>query len=164
MAIPAISGAIGSLAVKGLSSAVRQARSQVDRDGDGDDGGPKVSQRGQMMAQLQKLQQQDPAKFKQFMADEAAKLKDAAAQASGEDAKRLSNLADKFQQSASSGDLSAFQPKQQSQASNSQAAAAVQAYQKTRAQGGHHHHGGQGGGAVGQALEAVKSDLQAALG
>ncbi|MBN9420711.1 hypothetical protein ABS71_08075 [bacterium SCN 62-11] len=118
------------------------------------------------MGQLQQLQQQDPAKFKQFMSDEAAKLKDAASKATGEDAKRLSSLADKFSQAASSGDLSAFQPNRAAGQGGTNASG-VQAYQQAQAQGHHHHHhggGGGGGGAVQQALSSVSSDLASALG
>lgn len=120
------------------------------------------------MSQLQQLQQQDPAKFKQFMSDEAAKLKDAASKATGEDAKRLSSLADKFSQSASSGDLSAFQPKQAA-AQGGNNTSGVQAYQQAQAQAGQHHHhhhggGGGGGGAVQQALSGLSSDLASVLG
>ncbi|MBS2039836.1 hypothetical protein JST97_32930 [bacterium] len=115
------------------------------------------------MSQLQKLQQQDPAKFKQFMAQEAAKLKEAASQASGQDASRLAKLADKFQQSATSGDLSAFQPKSVVQTAASQG---VQAYQQAQAQAHHHHHGGgeKAGGAMQQALSSLSADLASALG
>jgi len=86
------------------------APSGVDRDGDGDGGGAKVSKYGQLMSQLQNLEQSDPAKAKQVLGEIASKLSDAAKQAGGDRGKMMSALADKFQQAAQTGDLSGLKP------------------------------------------------------
>ncbi|MBZ5675303.1 MAG: hypothetical protein LAP61_13755 [Acidobacteriia bacterium] len=69
------------------------------------------SQVAQLFKELQKLQSTDPAEFKKVLTDAANKLKDAAGQQSDSAvASFLTNLADKFQQAADTGDLSALKP------------------------------------------------------
>ena len=88
-----------------------------------------VSQFAQLMQKLQQLQTSNPAEFKQVMSDAAKQLKTAAAQSTAPaQAKFLTNLADKFQKAADTGDLSALQ-------SQSGTAGAY-------AHHGRHHHGG----------------------
>ena len=66
-----------------------------------------ISSRGQLLADLQQLQTQDPAKFQQVVTQIAQELQ-AAAQQQGQtpQGQFLSNLAAKFQNVATTGDLS----------------------------------------------------------
>lgn len=73
--------------------------------------GVDFSQVAQLFKELQKLQSTDPAEFKKVLTDAAKKLKDAAGQQSDSMAASfLTNLADKFQQAADTGDLSVLKP------------------------------------------------------
>ena len=73
--------------------------------------GVDFSQVAQLFKELQKLQSTDPAEFKKVLTDAAQKLKDAAGQQSDPTAASfLTNLADKFQQAADTGDLSVLKP------------------------------------------------------
>ena len=70
-----------------------------------------VSQFAQVMQQLQQLQTSNPAEFKQVMSDAASQLKTAAAQATNPaQATFLTDLSDRFQKAADTGNLSALQP------------------------------------------------------
>jgi hypothetical protein len=65
------------------------------------------------MDQLQQLSTSDPAKFKQFMSDMAAKLKDSAGKSTdGNEKQFLTSLADSFEASAKSGHLEPPKPPQ----------------------------------------------------
>jgi hypothetical protein len=81
-----------------------------------------VSPAGQLLSQLAQLRQKDPAKYKQLLTDFANQLKAAAQKATGAQAQSLSQLADKVQKAADTGDLSPLKPPQ--------------------ATHGHHHHHG----------------------
>jgi hypothetical protein len=73
--------------------------------------GVDFSRVAQLFKELQKLQSSDPAEFKKVLTDAAQKLKDAAGQQSDPTtASFLTNLADKFQQAADTGDLSVLKP------------------------------------------------------
>jgi hypothetical protein len=101
----------------------------------------RFSKMGQLMSQLQSLQQSDPAKAKQVLTNIASSLQSTAPDAAA-----------KFNQAAQTGDLSALQPKHGHG-------------------GGHHHHHGGGGGApaTGAAayqqsqLDDIESTISAAL-
>ncbi|MDB5311403.1 MAG: hypothetical protein JWO38_5605 [Gemmataceae bacterium] len=69
-----------------------------------------ISSAGQLFGQLQQLQSQDPAKFKQLLSDVANQLTSAAQQTTGAQSQLLSNLASTLQNAASSGNLAALQP------------------------------------------------------
>jgi hypothetical protein len=72
----------------------------------------KLSNFAKLLAALDKLEQNDPAKFKKVLQEAADKFK-SLAKAAGEDTvegKRLSALADKFSQAAQAGDLTALMP------------------------------------------------------
>ncbi len=84
--------------------------------------GVDFSQVAQLFKELQKLQSTDPAEFKKVLTDAAQKLKDAAGQQSDPTAASfLTNLADKFQQAADTGDLSVLKPPAPGSAYGSQA-------------------------------------------
>jgi len=68
-----------------------------------------ISSAGQMLANLEQLQAQNPAKFKQVTAGIAAKLQMAAQQA-GTQSKMLAELAAKFQNVSAGGNLSQLAP------------------------------------------------------
>jgi hypothetical protein len=85
----------------------------------------------QTMSQLQKLEQSNPVKAKKILTDIADKLQAQAAQVGGAEGQQLSALASKFQQAASTGDLSSLQPSVQ---------AATQAAQALHGHHGHGHH------------------------
>ena len=93
-----------------------------------------VSQQGGLLGKLAQLEQSDPTKFKQVTADIAQKLQTAAGSASGQEATNLNALASKFQQASQSGNLTAFQPAQQTQTTQG----------ATQTHHHHHHHGGGG--------------------
>lgn len=72
-----------------------------------------VSKMADLMKQLQELAESDPEKFKEVMASLAEQLQeqaDAASQAGDGGAGFLSELAQKFQEAADTGDVSALQP------------------------------------------------------
>ncbi len=70
-----------------------------------------LSQVGKLFQELKDLQSSDPAEFKKVLTDAATQLKNAAQQQTDpKQASFLSNLADKFQKAADSGDLSALRP------------------------------------------------------
>ena len=69
-----------------------------------------VSQPGQLMRQLSDLSKSDPTKFKEVVQQLSDSFDAAAQNATGEDATRLSELADKFAQAAESGDMLALRP------------------------------------------------------
>ena len=69
-----------------------------------------ISGGGRMMQHLEDLQDSDPAKFKQVVSDMAKKLRADAQNASGPDADRLSQIADRLDKVAASGDLSQLRP------------------------------------------------------
>lgn len=97
-----------------------------------------VSRRGQLMAELKSLQQSDPAKFKQVMADMSSQLKDAAKNATGDDAARLNKMAADFDQAAQTGQMPA------------------------KAAHGHHHHAKKAEGQQGStATQAYAAQAQA---
>lgn len=90
------------------------------------------SQLGQLLQSLKRLQETNPAEFKELMSDAAAQFKRAASQAadSGQ-ADYLNHLATKFQNAASKGNLT---PLSDSGTGDSQGF-----YSTAR---NHHHHGG----------------------
>ena len=69
-----------------------------------------VSKRGDFLAALKQLQQQDPAKFKEVVTKLASDVRDQAKTATGDQAKALNSFADKLDKVASTGDLSALKP------------------------------------------------------
>jgi hypothetical protein len=187
----------GVQGVQGVQVAPPGAQA-IGSDADGDGGvspaaTTSISRQGQLFNQLQQLESQDPAKFKQVLTDVANKLTAAAQAATGKDQQFLTNLADKFTRAAS-GDLSALQPPSQSapntaasayqqgaqttldgQALNSLAQAAGQNGSNGQSQsggngasGGHHHHnhGGHGHLSAGtqQTLQSVFQELNSAVG
>jgi hypothetical protein len=94
------------------------------------------SQVGQLFQELQQLQTSDPTALKKVLEDAATKFSTAAQQATDPtQASVLSNLADRFQKAADTGDLSALQ-----KPSSSASASGTYGVQ------GHHHHHHHGGG------------------
>ncbi len=93
-----------------------------------------LSQMGQVMTQLQSLEQTDPAQAKSVLATIGSNLK---AQAGSNP--MMSQLADKFTQASQTGDLSGLQPP------------------KGGHGGGHHHHHGGGGGSGASATTQAAS-------
>jgi len=70
-----------------------------------------LSQLAQLFQQFKELQSSDPAELKKVLTDAASKLRTAAQQQSDpSQASFLSNLADRFQKAADTGDLSALRP------------------------------------------------------
>ena len=119
-------------------------------------GSASISKAGDFMSKLQDLLQQDPAKFKEVVGQMAKDMKDAAGKATGDDAKRLNALADGLSQAASTGDLSALQPKQ--------GAPPGQAAGVHKGHHGHGHRHGGGSSAVQSALQGAIATLDQALG
>ena len=105
-----------------------------------------VSKPGELMAKLNQLLQQDPAKFKQVTQQISDELKSQAGSASGPQAQFLTKLSDNFAQAATSGSLASLQPP---------------TGEHSGAAGAHHHHGGShhagGAGGAGGGIEAVLS-------
>ena len=69
-----------------------------------------VSGPGKWMSELQSLASSDPDKFKQVTSEIAAKLRQDASSATGNQAASLDKLADKFDQASQSGSMSSLQP------------------------------------------------------
>jgi hypothetical protein len=117
-----------------------------------------ISTPGQFLSEMQQLSQQNPTEFKAVAAQVATSFQNAASQASGPQARFLTNLANQFSQAAQTGSL---QPPQGAQ--SGQAGQAPQAVQAAGQAGGgagvhHHHHGHHGGGSATQS-----SDVQQAF-
>jgi hypothetical protein len=112
-------------------------------DGPGAPATANISGPGRMFHQLSELSKSDPAKFKQVVSDMASALRADAQNATGDQASRLSQLADRLDKVAQSGNLSDLAPQ-----SGSGSEGAHHAHH-----GGHHH----GGGAVFSDLESAFS-------
>jgi hypothetical protein len=69
-----------------------------------------ISPEGGLFGELASLAHSDPAQFKKVAEEVSQKLKDAASQATGDQAKFLSKMADRFGQAAQTGDMSALKP------------------------------------------------------
>ncbi len=102
MTIDAISGA----AAASSTSPIETTSPGTPAVGEGSGARPSLSGPAQFFSKLQSLEQSDPAKAKQVLGDIASELKSQAVQATGAQADRLSQLADRFQKAADSGDLS----------------------------------------------------------
>lgn len=120
-----------------------------------------ISPEGGLFGQLASLAQSDPADFKQVAGEISQKLSTAASQATGDQAKFLTSMADKFGQAAQTGDMSALKP--------------PGAEGTAGAQGHHHHHhhastgqdsnGSQSSSSPFQAVsQAISSALQGVTG
>ena len=70
----------------------------------------RVSKPAQLLSKLQQLQEQDPEKLKEVLAQIADALRSAAAADDSEESQFLTMLADKFDEAAKTGDLSVLQP------------------------------------------------------
>ena len=191
-ALNSTQGVTGVQSLQGSQTGVRPLDSDGDSDGSvGPAATTRISRQSKLFSQLQQLETQDPAKFKQVLTDVANQLTTAAKSATGTDQKVLTNLADKFTKAAA-GDLSALQPPSQT-ASSSVVSAYQQAAQTgantpsadpltqaaaqnsttdpaqtagTHPAGGHHHHhGGHGklSAATQQTLQSVFQELDSAL-
>jgi len=111
-------------------------------DGPGAPATTSISGPGRMFHELSQLSKSDPTKFKQVVSDMASSLRADAQNATGEQATRLSQLADRLDKVAQSGNLSDLAPQRSSGSQGAQHAH----------HGGHHHHGG-----------AVMNDLESAF-
>jgi hypothetical protein len=69
-----------------------------------------ISPEGGLFGELASLSQSDPSKFKKVATEISQKLKDAATQATGDQAKFLTKMAGKFDQAAQTGDMSVLKP------------------------------------------------------
>ena len=88
----------------------RKRTTGADRDGD-HDGSPQISKAGQSFSQLSSLQSQNPDKFKQLLTDMASKLRDLAANTTDPaEQDKIVQMADRFTQAASTGDVSQLKP------------------------------------------------------
>jgi hypothetical protein len=124
-----------------------------------------LSKPGELMQKLSQLQASDPAKFKDVVQKISDSFATAAKNATGDDAKRLQDVADKFAQAAESGDLSAFRPAQAGAHAPQGAGADLQGAQAGYAAHrghGHHHHGGAPSKAMSDALSSAVSIVNSA--
>jgi hypothetical protein len=115
------------------------------------------------LRQLQQLSQQNPTEFRAVATQLATNFRNAAGQASGQQAQFLSNLANQFSQAAQTGQL---QPPSGTSSATQGSAAPTQAANSGAGQavgGHHHHHHHGGGGAIQQAFQSAQSILQQAL-
>ena len=119
-----------------------------------------ISQQGSMFSQLQQLSQRDPTRFEAVMTEMAKQLRADASRQTGPAADRLTQMASRMDQAASSGDVSQLAP-QQPRATPQGAAA----YQGASGEHHHHHHDGDGAGNdLRQAFEAAMSATSAGVG
>ena len=105
-----------------------------------------ISGPGRMFQQLSELSQSDPTKFKSVLSDMASTLRADAQKATGDQASRLSKIADRLDKAAQSGNVSDLLPQRPQ-------GGAQGAQGSPHAHHGHHHHGG----------GAVMSDLESAF-
>ena len=106
MTIQGILGGSAASLVGSVQSAAPSVSAAVTASASG--GGVSLSGVGQFLSKLQELEKSDPTKAKQVLTDIAGRLKADAGQATGTQADRLNQLADKFQKAADTGDLSAL--------------------------------------------------------
>ncbi|MGH7972056.1 MAG: hypothetical protein ACREIC_25365 [Limisphaerales bacterium] len=103
--------------------------------------GLSISGPGQFFSQLQQLSAQNPADFKQVIAEMAQKLDTEAQQAGNStDAQRLQSMAGRFEQASQTGDFSSLLP------SNSDGSSSTAQAQGTQRAHSGHHHGHHAGG------------------
>jgi hypothetical protein len=117
MSVMTVSGSAGTAAASGAAatkSTTAAAATKAARGRQSSRPPPAISKGAGMMKQLKDLQTTDAEALKKVAADVADKLKAEAQKQSGDDAQRLSQLADKFAQVAKTGDLSALKPTRQS--------------------------------------------------
>lgn len=119
-----------------------------------------ISKPGELLGKLQLLEQQDPAKFKEIVTGLAESLRKDASQAGASDSSWLNKLADRFDQVASTGNLSALEPTSQSQAQSAQGAGGAQHHHH----GGHGHHGHGGSGSLASLFSNALDQVNQALG
>jgi hypothetical protein len=105
----------------------------------GDAAVPHMSGPGKLMSKLAQLKSSDPSQFQSVVSDMASKLKDAAAQATGQQATFLTNLSNKLTDIANGGDISELKPGAAGAAGGSAPGGPQGAHH-----GHHHHHGGGG--------------------
>ncbi len=127
-----------------------------------------ISTPAQFFSEMQQLSQQNPAEFKTVAAQIATTFQDAAAKATGPEAKLLTKLANDFSQAAQTGTLQ--RPQDAQGAQSGQAGQSVQGAQAGQSRSGtghhHHHHGGGSASAsnpVQQAFQAAMTALEQAL-
>jgi hypothetical protein len=121
-----------------------------------------ISGPGQLFSELQQLSQNNPTEFKAVASQLASSFQTAAGQASGSDAKVLTNLANQFSQAAQTGQL---QPPPGAQSAQGAAPATGQSGSSGHHHHHHHHGGGSGGSsAIQQAFENATSIVDQALG
>jgi len=136
--------------VNGQTSTTRP--SSMPPPGAGDAAVAHMSGPGKLMSKLAALKEADPTKFQATVSDMAAKLKDAASQATGPQAQFLTNLSNKLSDIANGGDISELRP----QAGGGQAVGVQGAHHG----GHHHHHGGGGLGGVGGSSDGSDSSQE----
>ncbi|HEX4339077.1 MAG TPA: hypothetical protein VH062_24385 [Polyangiaceae bacterium] len=119
---------------------------QADSAGLGAPATASISGPGRMFHQLQQLSESDPTKFKQVMSDMASSIRADAKNATGDEATRLSSIADRLDKVSQSGNLSDLAPPRPQGGGGAQGA-----------HHGHHHGGGHHGGG------AIMSDLENAF-
>ncbi|MGC4088016.1 MAG: hypothetical protein QM756_08985 [Polyangiaceae bacterium] len=71
----------------------------------------RISSPGRLFSQLSQLAEQDPAKFKEVAQQIADDLRESASQLEGHEAAFDTRLAERFEQAAQTGDMSAFAPR-----------------------------------------------------
>jgi hypothetical protein len=109
-----------------------------------------ISPEGDLFGQLADLAKTDPAKFKKAAAEISEKLKDEAGSATGKKAEFLTKLADRFDEAARTGDVSALKPQ------------GTDGPHKH----GHHHHGSSGAtpdGSQASPFQSLAQVISAAL-
>ena len=105
-----------------------------------------ISGPGRMFQQLADLGQSDPTKFKAVLSDMASTLRADAQKATGDEASRLSQIADRLDKASQSGNVADLLPQRP-------AAGAQGAQSGQHAHHGHHHHGS--GGSVMNDIESA---------
>lgn len=159
MNVNSLYGSIGTQGTTG-TDAIQPTTSNGSVDGSATSIGPAasatISTPGQFFSQLQQLAQTDPTQFKQVAAQLATNFQNAAGQATGPQAKFLSNLADQFNQAAQTGTMPAPQAPQGAQGAGGAGGGGGAHH--------HHHHGGGGGfGGQGSASNEVQQALESAM-
>jgi len=153
MNINGIGGSSATTAIAPNDLQGSQRPSSIPPAGSGPAATTTISTPGELFSKLQQLQEKDPAQFKQVMSSLASDLRSEAAKTDGPQSAFMTKLADRFDQAAQSGNLSAAKPDE---------AQGAQGAHKHHGHG-HHHHGGGGIGDMAGVLQNALDKVNQAL-
>lgn len=159
MNINSLYSTVGATPVTDVGNVTSSSSSTAASPSVGDAGTATFSTPAQFFSSLNELSQQDPAKFKAVASQLATSFQNAASQATGPQAKILTNLANQLSQASQTGSL---QPPQGGP-TGAQQNAPAQSTSGGEHHPHHHHHGGGSATASGSSGELAQA-MQNAMG